>query len=64
MLRVLQRASQESEDVSEEIAQSFLQTSIPIDAFLRQYRDARKKYHMRNARYERLMSDQTTQKRT
>jgi len=59
MLRVMAKASQEAEDASEDIAQSFLQNSMPADAFLRQYRVARKKYHLRNARYERVLADAT-----
>ncbi|OZJ05428.1 hypothetical protein BZG36_01657 [Bifiguratus adelaidae] len=43
----------ESDELSEQIAQSFLDGGISIEAFIKQYRDVRKVYHLRSSKIER-----------
>ncbi|KAJ3045230.1 Vacuolar protein sorting-associated protein 37A [Rhizophlyctis rosea] len=53
----LQSAQSESDELSESIAQSFLDGKIPADDFIKQYRDTRRVYHLRAAKLERLARD-------
>ncbi|KAG0378916.1 hypothetical protein BGX24_002410 [Mortierella sp. AD032] len=50
----LRSAAAESEELSESIAQSFLEGKLDQEGFIRQYRDLRKVYHLRTMKHERL----------
>ncbi|KAJ3253270.1 Vacuolar protein sorting-associated protein 37A [Borealophlyctis nickersoniae] len=53
----LRTSIHESEELSESIAQSFLEGKTGPDDFLKQYRETRKVYHMRAAKLERVAGD-------
>ncbi|KAK5823011.1 hypothetical protein F5H01DRAFT_362707 [Linnemannia elongata] len=50
----LRSAASESEELSESIAQSFLEGKLDQEGFIRQYRDLRKVYHLRTMKHERM----------
>ncbi|KAF9346795.1 Vacuolar protein sorting-associated protein 37A [Mortierella sp. AD094] len=50
----LRSAAAESDELSESIAQSFLEGKLDQEGFIRQYRDLRKVYHLREMKNERL----------
>ncbi|KAF9905051.1 hypothetical protein EC991_002060 [Linnemannia zychae] len=50
----LRSAAAESEELSESIAQSFLEGKLDQEGFIRQFRDLRKVYHLRTMKHERL----------
>ncbi|KAG0308606.1 hypothetical protein BGZ98_007460 [Dissophora globulifera] len=50
----LRSAAAESEELSESVAQSFLEGKLDQDSFIRQYRDLRKVYHLREMKNERI----------
>ncbi|KAF9929663.1 hypothetical protein FBU30_001392 [Linnemannia zychae] len=50
----LRSAAAESEELSESIAQSFLEGKLDQEGFIKQFRDLRKVYHMRTMKYERM----------
>ncbi|KAG0221531.1 hypothetical protein B0O80DRAFT_117825 [Mortierella sp. GBAus27b] len=50
----LRSAASESDEFSEAIAQSFLEGKLDQDDFIRQYRELRKVYHLREMRNERI----------
>ncbi|KAF9169192.1 Vacuolar protein sorting-associated protein 37A [Mortierella sp. AD010] len=50
----LRSAAAESDELSESIAQSFLEGKLDQEGFIQQYRDTRKVYHLREMKNERL----------
>ncbi|KAF9577844.1 hypothetical protein BGW38_006693, partial [Lunasporangiospora selenospora] len=50
----LRSAASESDELSESIAQSFLEGRLDQEVFIRQYRDLRKVYHLREMKTERM----------
>ncbi|KAG0251435.1 Vacuolar protein sorting-associated protein 37A [Mortierella polycephala] len=52
----LRSAAAESDELSESIAQSFLEGKLDQEGFIRQYRDLRKVYHLREMKNERIGS--------
>jgi hypothetical protein len=50
----LRSAASESEELSESVAQSFLEGKLDQEGFIRQYRDLRKVYHLRTMKHERM----------
>lgn len=50
----LRSAAAESDELSESIAQSFLEGKLDQDGFIRQYRELRKVYHLREMKNERI----------
>ncbi|KAF9113522.1 Vacuolar protein sorting-associated protein 37A [Mortierella sp. AM989] len=50
----LRSAAAESDELSESIAQSFLEGKLDHEGFIRQYRDLRKVYHLREMKNERI----------
>ncbi|CAJ0870484.1 13428_t:CDS:2 [Entrophospora sp. SA101] len=51
---VLQLEVQQSDELSEQIANSFLDGEIEYDHFVKHFREVRKVYHLRNAKVERI----------
>ncbi|TPX30198.1 hypothetical protein SeMB42_g07957 [Synchytrium endobioticum] len=51
----LREAASESESLSDSMAEAFREGRIPVEDFLRQYRETRKVYHMRAAKLERVV---------
>jgi len=49
----LRAAALECDDLSESVAQSFLDGSLDHDTFVKQFRDLRKVYHLRASKVER-----------
>lgn len=52
----LRSAVAESDELSESVAQSFLEGKLDQDSFIRQFQDLRKVYHLREMKNERLGS--------
>ncbi|CAO3564276.1 unnamed protein product [Mortierella alpina] len=52
----LRAAAAESDELSESIAQSFLEGKLDQEGFIRQYRELRKVYHLREMKNERIGS--------
>ncbi|KAF9191037.1 Vacuolar protein sorting-associated protein 37A [Haplosporangium sp. Z 767] len=52
----LRSAAAESDELSESVAQSFLEGKLDQEGFIRQYRDLRKVYHLREMKNERIGS--------
>jgi hypothetical protein len=53
-LTKLKSEVQQSEELSEQIANSFLDGEIEYDHFIKQFKEVRKVYHLRNAKVERI----------
>ncbi|KAI8078744.1 uncharacterized protein BX664DRAFT_342595 [Halteromyces radiatus] len=47
----------ESDDLSESVAQSFLEGSLDHDSFVKQFRELRKVYHLRASKLEKIQKD-------
>ncbi|KAI8062389.1 hypothetical protein BC940DRAFT_308896 [Gongronella butleri] len=49
----------ESEDLSESVAQSFIDGSLDHDSFVKQFRELRKVYHMRASKLEKIQKNES-----
>ena len=50
----LKSGTQQSDELSEQMAKSFLDEELGVDHFLKHVREVRKVYHLRNAKVERV----------
>ena len=50
----LKSETQQSDELSEQMAKSFLDRELEVDHFLKHFREVRKVYHLRNAKVERV----------
>jgi hypothetical protein len=53
-LSKLKSETHQSDELSEQIAKSFLDGELEVDHFLKHFREVRKVYHLRNAKVERV----------
>ncbi|TPX37748.1 hypothetical protein SmJEL517_g00606 [Synchytrium microbalum] len=51
----LREAANESDSLSESMADAFREGRVTVDDFLRQYRETRKVYHIRNSKHEKVL---------
>ncbi|CAG8436470.1 931_t:CDS:2 [Rhizophagus irregularis] len=54
LITKLKSETQQSDDLSEQMAKSFLDGELEVDDFLKHFREVRKVYHLRNAKVERV----------
>jgi len=54
LLTKLKSETQQSDELSEQMAKSFLDGELEVDHFLKHFREVRKVYHLRNAKVERV----------
>ncbi|KAI9300920.1 hypothetical protein BJ944DRAFT_170018, partial [Cunninghamella echinulata] len=57
ILTRLKAGVMESDDLSESVAQSFLEGNLDHDSFVKQFREFRKVYHLRASKLERIQKD-------
>ncbi|CAI2166203.1 4494_t:CDS:2 [Funneliformis geosporum] len=54
LMTKLKSETQQSDELSEQMAKSFLDGELEVDQFLKHFREVRKVYHLRNAKVERV----------
>ncbi|RIA84465.1 hypothetical protein C1645_879903, partial [Glomus cerebriforme] len=54
LITKLKSETQQSDELSEQMAKSFLDKELEVDHFLKHFREVRKVYHLRNAKVERV----------
>ena len=57
MLTRLKASVYESDELSESVAQSFLDGNLDHDSFVKQFRELRKVYHLRASKLERAQQE-------